>query len=130
MRVQNDIIETIGNTPLVRLRSVAEDLDCTILAKVESFNPGGSVKDRIGPAIIDDAEQKGLLKPGGTIVEATSGNTGVGLAIVVYGVNMFGDAVRDMLDARIRGGVGRFNVRLPKKVAGKYALEDGSKGGK
>ena len=82
MLVQNNIIETIGNTPLVRLASVVEGLDCQVLAKVESFNPGGSVKDRIGPAIIDDAEQKGLLKPGGTIVEATSGNTGVGLAIV------------------------------------------------
>ena len=82
MHVQKSIIETIGNTPLVRLTSVVEGLDCQVLAKVESFNPGGSVKDRIGPAIIDDAEQKGLLKPGGTIVEATSGNTGVGLAIV------------------------------------------------
>lgn len=82
MRLQNDIIETIGNTPVVRLNSIVEGLDCVVLAKIESFNPGGSVKDRIGPAIIDDAEQKGLLKPGGTIVEATSGNTGVGLAIV------------------------------------------------
>ena len=82
MLVQNSIIETIGNTPLVRLTSVVEGLDCQVLAKVESFNPGGSVKDRLGPAIIDDAERKGLLKPGGTIVEATSGNTGVGLAIV------------------------------------------------
>jgi cystathionine beta-synthase len=82
MLVQNNIIETIGDTPLVRLASVVEGLDCQVLAKVESFNPGGSVKDRIGPAIIDDAERKGLLKPGGTIVEATSGNTGVGLAIV------------------------------------------------
>ena len=82
MLVQNNIIETIGDTPLVRLASVVEGLDCQVLAKVESFNPGGSVKDRIGPAIIDDAERKGLLKPGGTIVESTSGNTGVGLAIV------------------------------------------------
>jgi cystathionine beta-synthase len=82
MLVKNNIIETIGSTPLVRLSSVVEGLDCQVLAKIESFNPGGSVKDRIGPAIIDDAEEKGLLKPGGTIVEATSGNTGVGLAIV------------------------------------------------
>ena len=82
MLVQNSIIETIGNTPLVRLTSVVEGLDCQVLAKVESFNPGGSVKDRIGPAIINDAERKGMLKPGGTIVEATSGNTGVGLAMV------------------------------------------------
>lgn len=75
------IVHTIGNTPLVMLNSVARDLACTLLAKVESFNPGGSVKDRIGWTIVEDAEQSGRLKPGGTIVEATSGNTGVGLAI-------------------------------------------------
>jgi cystathionine beta-synthase len=82
MQQQKNILETIGNTPLVRLNSVVNGLKCPILAKIEYFNPGGSIKDRIGPAIVDDAEQKGLLKPGGTIVEATSGNTGVGLAIV------------------------------------------------
>ena len=81
MEYYNNIVETIGNTPLVKLNAVANDLPCTILAKVEFFNPGGSVKDRIGWTIIEDAEQSGLLKPGGTIVEATSGNTGVGLAI-------------------------------------------------
>ena len=81
MDIKDSITATIGNTPLVRLNSVTDDLACTILAKVEFFNPGGSVKDRIGPDIIADAEQSGRLKPGGTIVEATSGNTGVGLAI-------------------------------------------------
>jgi cystathionine beta-synthase len=81
MHYYQNIMETIGQTPLVRLNSVAADLPCVVLAKVEFFNPGGSVKDRIGPTIIEDAEQQGLLKPGGTIVEATSGNTGVGLAI-------------------------------------------------
>ncbi len=81
MHVYDSIIETIGHTPLVRLNSVAADLPCQVLAKVEFFNPGGSVKDRIGPAIIADAERSGLLQPGGTIIEATSGNTGVGLAI-------------------------------------------------
>jgi len=81
MEIYDNIIETIGDTPLVRLQAVARDLPCTILAKVEFFNPGGSVKDRIGPTIIDDAERSGQLKPNGTIVEATSGNTGVGLAI-------------------------------------------------
>ena len=81
MSVYQSIMETIGNTPLVRLNSVAADVRCQLLAKVEFFNPGGSVKDRIGPAIIEDAERRGVLKPGGTIVEATSGNTGVGLAI-------------------------------------------------
>lgn len=76
-----NILETVGDTPLVRLNSVTGSLPCTILAKVEFFNPGGSVKDRIGWAIIEDAERKGLIESGGTIVEATSGNTGVGLAI-------------------------------------------------
>lgn len=79
--VFTNILETIGNTPLVQLNIVTGTLPCTVLAKVEFFNPGGSVKDRIGSAIIDDAEKKGLIKPGGTIIEATSGNTGVGLAI-------------------------------------------------
>lgn len=81
MTVYNSILETIGDTPLVRLNSVAGDLPCPVLTKVEFFNPGGSVKDRIGYTIIEEAEQSGRLKPGGTIVEATSGNTGVGLAI-------------------------------------------------
>jgi len=81
MEIYKSIIDTIGRTPLVRLNSITRDLNCTIAAKVEFFNPGGSVKDRIGPTIIEDAEKDGRLKPGGTIVEATSGNTGVGLAI-------------------------------------------------
>jgi cystathionine beta-synthase len=81
MEIYDNISETIGRTPLVRLNSVASDLPCPIVAKIEFFNPGGSIKDRIGPPIIDDAERQGLLQPGGTIVEATSGNTGVGLAI-------------------------------------------------
>ncbi len=75
------VVDTIGNTPLVQLNALAADLPCPVLAKVEFFNPGGSVKDRIGLAMIEDAEAKGLLKPGGTIVEGTSGNTGAGLAI-------------------------------------------------
>ena len=81
MDVFNNIVETIGNTPLVRINSIAADLPCTLLAKAEFFNTGGSVKDRIGFPIIEDAERSGRLKPGGTIVESTSGNTGVGLAI-------------------------------------------------
>ena len=82
MEVFNNIIDTIGNTPLVRLNRLTRDCKATVLAKVEAFNPGGSVKDRIAVAIMDEAESKGLLKPGGTIVEATSGNTGTGLAMV------------------------------------------------
>ncbi len=81
MDVYDNILDTIGETPLVRLHSVGSDLPCDILVKVEFFNPGGSVKDRIGPAIIEEAEQSGRLQPGGTIIESTSGNTGVGLAI-------------------------------------------------
>lgn len=76
-----DILGTIGQTPLVRLNAIGRDFTCTLLAKVEFLNPGGSVKDRIGPSIIAEAEKSGRLRPGGTIVEATSGNTGVGLAI-------------------------------------------------
>ncbi|MFN4294567.1 MAG: cystathionine beta-synthase [Thermoflexales bacterium] len=79
--VRDSIVDTIGRTPLVRLRKVTRGVAPDVLAKVEYFNPGGSVKDRIGIAIIEDAERAGKLKPGGTIVEATSGNTGVGLAI-------------------------------------------------
>lgn len=75
------ILDTIGDTPLVRLGRIGAGLDADLLAKVEYFNPGSSVKDRIGISIVEDYEQRGLLKPGGTIVEATSGNTGVGLAI-------------------------------------------------
>jgi cystathionine beta-synthase len=79
--LSEDILLTIGRTPLVRLNRVARGVKPSVLAKVEFFNPGGSVKDRIGLPIIDEAERSGRLKPGGTIVESTSGNTGVGLAI-------------------------------------------------
>ena len=77
----DSVLGTIGNTPLVRLNAVAENLPCTVLGKVEFFNPGGSVKDRIGVSMIEDAEEKGKIEPGGTIIEGTSGNTGAGLAI-------------------------------------------------
>src|SRR4051812_7634450 len=72
----------IGNTPLVRLRSVTQGIEATVLAKVEYFNPGGSVKDRIALRMVEEAEKAGLLREGGTIVEPTSGNTGVGLALI------------------------------------------------
>lgn len=77
----NNILETIGNTPLVKLNRVVADIDATILAKVESFNPGNSIKDRMALKMVEAAEQSGALKPGGTIVEGTSGNTGMGLAL-------------------------------------------------
>lgn len=81
MEIHDNILGTMGNTPLVRLNKVTADIEAQVVAKVEFFNPGGSVKDRIGIQIIEDAEKEGLLKPGGTIVESTSGNTGIGLAI-------------------------------------------------
>ncbi len=82
MKYANSIIDLVGNTPLVRLNKVTEGIAATVLVKVEYLNPGGSSKDRIATRIIDDAEAKGLLGPGGTIVEPTSGNTGIGLALV------------------------------------------------
>ncbi|MBW5251908.1 cystathionine beta-synthase [Streptomyces poriferorum] len=82
MQFHDSMISLVGNTPLVRLRSVTAGIQATVLAKVEYFNPGGSVKDRIALRMIEAAEQSGELQPGGTIVEPTSGNTGVGLAIV------------------------------------------------
>ncbi|MHB8340338.1 MAG: cystathionine beta-synthase [Mycobacteriales bacterium] len=82
MDVHESLVELVGNTPLVRLRAVAAHLSCAVLAKVEYLNPGGSVKDRIALAMVEAAEKGGDLGPGGTIVEPTSGNTGVGLAIV------------------------------------------------
>jgi cystathionine beta-synthase len=80
--IRDNILGTIGHTPLVRLNRVGRGLACTLVAKVEFFNPGGSIKDRIALNIIQAAEREGRLKPGGTVVEATSGNTGAGLAIV------------------------------------------------
>jgi cystathionine beta-synthase len=82
MDVIGSLLDLVGNTPLVRLDRIGKDLPCPLLAKLELLNPGGSVKDRPAVAMIDQAERDGLLKPGGTIVEGTSGNTGVGLAIV------------------------------------------------
>ncbi|HVB55109.1 MAG TPA: pyridoxal-phosphate dependent enzyme [Candidatus Acidoferrales bacterium] len=78
----NNILETIGGTPLIRLNRVTKDLHAEVYVKAEYLNPGGSVKDRVAVSMIDEAERKGLLKPGGTIIEGTSGNTGVGLALV------------------------------------------------
>ncbi len=80
MDIKNGFVATVGNTPLIRLNSVSEATGCDILGKAEFLNPGGSVKDRAALYIIEDAEAKGLLKPGGTVVEGTAGNTGIGLA--------------------------------------------------
>ena len=81
MKYFQNIIETIGDTPLIRLNRVVQT-DALVLAKVETFNPGHSIKDRMALKMIEDAEKEGKLKKGGTIIEGTSGNTGMGLAIV------------------------------------------------
>lgn len=81
MKIYESLQELIGNTPLLELKNIekSENIECRLLAKIESFNPGGSIKDRIAKAMIDDAEVSGRLRPGGTIIEPTSGNTGIGL---------------------------------------------------
>jgi cysteine synthase A len=81
-RWQNDLAASIGNTPLIRLRRASEETGCNILGKAEFMNPGGSVKDRAGLYIITDAERRGALQPGGTVVEGTAGNTGIGITLV------------------------------------------------
>src|SRR6185436_3285256 len=82
MDIRKSVIEAIGNTPLIRLRRVSDATGCEILGKAEFMNPGQSVKDRAALGIIRDAEKRGALKPGGTLVEGTAGNTGIGLAMV------------------------------------------------
>jgi cystathionine beta-synthase len=81
LKIYRNILETIGNTPLIQLNQIAKDLPCLVLAKVETFNPGHSIKDRMAVKMLDQAESEGKINPGGTIIECTSGNTGMGLAI-------------------------------------------------
>src|SRR5450432_4177948 len=81
MDIKNNILETIGNTPMIRLNKITRDFPCTVVAKVDYFNPGNSIKDRMAVKMIEVAEKEGKLKPGGTIIEGTSGNTGMGLAL-------------------------------------------------
>src|SRR4029434_1465516 len=83
VKICSTILDAIGNTPMVRINALTRDVtEATVLAKVETFNPGNSIKDRIALRMIEDAERSGQLKPGGTVVECTSGNTGMGLALV------------------------------------------------
>src|SRR5450755_2332942 len=82
MQIRDGIVEAIGNTPLIKLERASAETGCTILGKAEFLNPGGSVKDRAALAIVKDAEERGVLRPGGVIVEGTAGNTGIGLALV------------------------------------------------
>jgi cystathionine beta-synthase len=113
MEVHKTILDAIGNTPLVRLNKVSQGLKPTVLAKLENLNPGGSVKDRIGVAMVEKAEQKGLLMPGGTIIEPTSGNTGVGLAIVasVKGYKMI-FVMPDKMSEEKRGLLGAYGAKV------------------
>ena len=80
-KICDNVLESIGNTPLIRLNRVADGIKAKVYAKVETFNPGNSIKDRMALKMVEDAERAGILKPGGTIIEGTSGNTGMGLAI-------------------------------------------------
>src|SRR3954464_1689434 len=82
MKINHDVVEAIGNTPLIKLKRASEETGCTILGKAEFMNPGQSVKDRAALFIIRDAMQRGALRPGGMVVEGTAGNTGIGLALV------------------------------------------------
>ncbi|MFA5011809.1 MAG: cysteine synthase family protein [Ignavibacteria bacterium] len=81
MKYKNNVLELVGNTPLIKLNKLTKGIKATVLGKMESLNPGGSVKDRIGKLMVENAEREGKLKPGGTIIEATSGNTGIGLVL-------------------------------------------------
>src|SRR5213083_1267337 len=81
MDIKNNILETIGNTPLIKINKITKGIPCTVLAKVDYFNPGNSIKDRMALKMVEMAEKEGKLKPGGTIIECTSGNTGMGLAL-------------------------------------------------
>ena len=88
--ILKDILETVGETPIVKLNKIGSGLKCELYAKCEFFNPGGSIKDRIGKQMIEEAEKSGRIKPGDTLIEPTSGNTGIGMALVaaVKGYNM------------------------------------------
>ena len=119
MNYFKNILETIGNTPLVRLNNVTKDIPALVLAKIESFNPGNSVKDRMALKMVEDAESDGRLKPGGVIIERTSGNTGMGLALaaIVKGYRLIcvsNDKQSEKFDVR---GMGAEVVVCPTAVA-------------
>ena len=111
-RIYDDITKTVGNTPLVRLNKLTQGLKATVLVKVEFFNPLSSVKDRIGVAMIEDAEKRGLIKPGTVIIEPTSGNTGIALAFVcaVKGYKLILTMPETMSVSFDRAKIGRAHV--------------------
>ena len=126
MRVQN-ILDTIGDTPHVRINRLFADRGVEVWMKLERANPGGSVKDRIGAAMVEDAERRGVLKPGGTIVEPTSGNTGIGLALVAavkgYRLILVMPESMSVERRRILAAYGAEVVLTPREVGMKGAIE-------
>ena len=117
MNYSQNILGTIGNTPMVKLNSIVKEIPATVLAKIEFFNPGNSIKDRMAIKMVEDAEKSGALKPGGTIIEGTSGNTGMGLAIaaIIKGYKCIFTTTDKQSKEKVRGRNRNRNRRKSRK---------------